>query len=372
MRVGVNARRLVGQRLGVGRYIEYLLQHWAACVDAGDSVELFVPEPVGGGGLPDCDRIRSRVLRPRLHGVVWENLVLAPRAHDVDVLFCPSYTAPRTWRGRLVVAIHSANEITPGSHDWRYRFTYSAIYRMSARRADRVIVPSRVVGDDMQALYDIPPERVVVVPLGADAMFRPVDDEARRIATRQRLFGDDRPFVIWVGKLSQRRNIPVLVEAFARAKRREGLPHRLLLFGPNHLGLPIAEHARRLGIADSVVQTDGVLAAHGDLVDIYNSADLYVNPSLYDGFSLPLVEALACGTPVVATDRGALAEIAGDAALVISEPTAEAFADGITRALTDDALRDDLRARGPKRAERFRWRETAARTWDVLADVARS
>ena len=370
MQIGVNARRLVGQRLGVGRYIEYLLQHWADQAGAADSVQLFVPEDVGPAGLPACDHINSRVLAPRMRGVVWENLVLPRGARDVDVLFCPSYTAPRTWRGRLVVAIHSTNEVTPGTHDWKYRFTYSPIYRMSARRADRVIVPSEVTRDDLQALYDIPAERIAVVPQGADDAFRPTGDAARHRATRERLFGDDRPFVLWVGKLSQRRNIPLLVEAFAQAVEREGLPHRLLLFGPNLLGVPIAEQAERLGVADRVLQTDGIVADHRELVDIYNAADLYVNASLYEGFSLTLAEALACGTPVVAMDRGALPEIAGDAALLVEEPTAEALADGIAQVLCDRALHADLRARGPRRAERFRCREMAARTWDVLAEVA--
>jgi len=371
MNVGVNARRLAGQRLGVGRYIEYLLKYWSELAEPGDAIRVYVRdgEAIVNGHSP-VPPVEGRLIGPKLTGVTWENLVLPLRARD-DVLFCPSYTVPLTYRGASVVAIHSTNEIAPGAHEGSYRFTYSALYRMSARRATHVIVPSQSTLQDLHDLYGIPERKITVVPQGVDeTTFVPVDDEERLRAVRNRYFGADRPFLVFVGKLSQRRNIPLLIEAFARLRDQHGIPHGLLLVGPNYVGLPLEELIADHGLSGSVVQTDGRFADHRELVDIYNAAAAYVNASLYEGFSLTLVEALACGTPVVTVNRGALPEIAGDAALVVEEPEIESLSDAIARVIDDAALGDDLRRRGPIRARSFRWEDTARRTWETLLEVA--
>jgi glycosyltransferase involved in cell wall biosynthesis len=370
VRIGVNARRLEGQRLGVGRYIEYLLKHWATMLD-GDDVVLYVREPLRDDES-FTDRYASKVLGPRLTGMTWEAVNLPRAAREVDVLFCPSYSRPPVFGKPTVVAIHSTNEVQAGTHPWSYRFTYSPLYRHSARAADRVIVPSHSTLEDIQALYGIPEDRLVVVPQGVDDDFGRVTDEDELAATRRRWLGSDTPFVLFVGKLSQRRNIPTLMRAFAHARREAGLPHTLLLLGPNHLGHPIAELAAELEIEDSFVQTDGVVERHEELAAVYSAADLYVNASAYEGFSMTLVEALACGTPVVTVDRSALTEIAGDAAVLVSEPTVEELSGAIVRVLADGELRADLSRRGIARSARYRWENTAGDTLSVLREAAAS
>ena len=368
MRIGVNARRLTGQPLGVARYIEYLLKYWSVQTEPDEQIVLLSPHALELNGL-DQTRIETRVLPSRLGGVGWENAVLPRHARDLDVLFGPGYTLPLARRKRSVVAIHSMNEVEAGTHSWTYGLTYAPLYRMSARQADRVIVPSRSTLDDIKAHYGIPDEKLVVVPQGADDAFARVHDEAAVRAAHRKWLGDDRPFILFVGKLSQRRNIPTLIRAFARLKRETGVPHALLFMGPNHLQLPLREVAEAAGVGGDVVQTDGKVSSHAELAAVYTAADMYVNASLYEGFSLTLVEALACGTPVVAANRGALGEIAGDAALLVDEPTEEALANAMARVLDDSSLRDELRRRGPERARAFRWEETARQTLDVLREV---
>lgn len=370
MRLGVNARRLAGQRLGVARYIEHLAKDWAQMLEPDEESILFLREPLDPDDLPE--RHERRVLRSRFDGILWENLVLgrAARSEGLDVLFCPGYTAPATYRERTVVAIHSANEAEAGADPWWYRFTYTPIYKSSARRAARVILPSHSTLEDIRALYRIPEEKLVVVHLGADEAFRPIDQEEKLRDVRREYVGGDRPFAVFVGKLSQRRNIPLLIEAFAEAKRRTGMPHALLLFGPNHLHLPLERLAFEHGVADSVVQVDGEVPSHDRLALVYNAADLFVSASAYEGFSLPLVEALACGTPSVVTNRGALGEIADGAALLVDELSTSALADAIERGVSDESLRSELRTRGPERAQAFTSREAARRTLDVLREVA--
>lgn len=172
------------------------------------------------------------------------------------------------------------------------------------------------------------------------------------------------------GKPSQRRNIPLLIKAFANLKKRENIPHSLLLLGPNHLNHPYEQMAKELNISDSLVQTNPRFADHRDIIAIYSAADLYVFPSAYEGFSLTTLEAMACGLPVVTTNRGALAEIAGGAALMVDNLTVEALSDAMARVLSDRELREDLRSKSLERAHSFRWEDTARKTLNILRQVA--
>lgn len=372
MIIGVNARRLQGQRFGIGRYIEYMLKYWDKILLPSERVNLYVQEPLADHPLQLSDAFTVCPLPPTIQGCVWENLRLPFTAKDVDVFFGPSYTMPLIYSGRAVVATHSVNEIQAGTHPWWYQLTYTPWYRLSAKKADRVIVPSESTRIDVQERYGIPDEKIDVVLEGVDDAFQPMDDQDALRAVRERYFGRDRPYVLFVGKFSQRRNIPMLMEAFGQLKRQHDLPHGLLLVGRNVLGLPLEELAARFGISDSLVHTEGRFASHQEVIAVYNAADLYAYPSAYDGFSLTVVEAMACGIPVVTVNRAALREIAGGCSVMIDEPGVDALADAMYRVLSDPSLRQDLRTKGLERAGSLRWESTASQTLAVLRQVARS
>ena len=373
MRIGINARRLEGQPLGVARYIEYLLAHWRSLFRDDEEARLYVREPLPPDRLPSDRHYAVEVVRPKLQGFAWENVALARAIRDVDVFFGPSYSLPLPYRGRAVVAIHSVNEIQEGTHQWWYPLTYTRLYRASARKAARVIVPTESVRRDLEAAYGINGSRIAVVPQGVDDDFRRVEDDELLRSTRIELLGEDRPYVVFVGKLSQRRNIPLLIEAFAQATRlTPELPHKLLLFGPNHLNLPLERIAEEQGIADRVVQTDGVLERHHDLTRIYSAADAYISASAYEGFSMTAVEAMACGTPVVGVDRAAFAEIVDGAGRLVPDPSVQSLAEALAEVLVDGELRRTLGARGSERAARFRWHDIARDTLEILREVAES
>ena len=368
MRIGVDALRLSGQRLGIGRYIEYLLKHWDTMLHSHERVIVYVREPFDHAGLGLSDAFEVRVLPSRFDGMLWEHLVLARHWRETDVLFCPSYTIPLHYRGRSVVATHSVNEAQPGTHPWWYHLTYRQRNKFSARRADAVIVPSSTARRHVEQLYGVEPEKIEIVAEGVDDDFQPVDDQAVLSETRRRFFGDDRPYILFVGKLSQRRSIPELLTAFGRLKE-EGIPHSLLLYGPNILGLPLDELAAKLHISESVVQVNEKLKDHRDIMPVYSAADLFVHPSAYEGFSLTTVEAMACGVPVVTVNRGAVAEIVDNTALTVEEPTVENLTAAMRRALTEPELRATLRAAALERAASFRLSATAKGTLDVLRRV---
>jgi alpha-1,3-rhamnosyl/mannosyltransferase len=372
MRLGVNASRLSGQRLGIGRYIEYMVRYWAPLLTPSDRITLYVHEPVDESGLCLNEAIQVKVIGPKLKGVLWEHFVLSRYEKEMDVLFCPSYTMPLTYRGRSVVATHSVNEAQQGAHPWWYNLTYMPRYCLSARRANKVVVPSMSSKRHVQELYGIAPEKIEVVPEGAPDFFGPLEDEKLLRETRIKYLGEDRPYILFVGKLSQRRNIPALLSAFSELKKRENIPHKLLLFGPNVLNLPLERLVNELGIQDSVVQTDGKLRSHQDIIPVYNAAALYILPSSYEGFSITLVEAMACGVPVITVNRGATREIAEGCALMVDEPTPENLTSAMRRALADRPMMQSYRAKALERARCFRYAETARQTLDVIRRVAHS
>jgi glycosyltransferase involved in cell wall biosynthesis len=372
MHVGFDGQRLYGQRLGVGRYIEYLLNHWSAQLHANETCTLFLRKQLPPGDPVTLLPFRTRVLAPALSGILWQNTVLRAAASSTDVLFCPSYSMPLTYRGHCVVAIHSVNELHPGTHPWWYRLTYTPIYRRSARRADRVIVPSQSTKDDIQSQYGIEDDKIDIIPQGADDAFRPIDDARVLRDTRVRFLGADRPYIVFVGKLSQRRNIPTLLRAFARLRAEHDVPHALLLVGPNHVDLPLGKIVSELGLQHDVVQTDGRFASHLEVPPIYNAADMYVNASSYEGFSMTLVEALACGIPVVGVNRSAVKEIAEGAAVLLDELSEETLADAMWTVLSTPSLRADLRRNALQRATRYRWQNCALATLNVLRSVAKA
>lgn len=369
MRIAFNGQRLAGQRFGVGRYIEYLLRHWATQLRGDEEVTLFVRRPLQDDLAVLSPRIRPVLLESRMSGLPWESMRLPGPASRHDVLFCPAYSGPIVYPGRVVVATHSVNETQSTAHSWLYGQTYARLYRHCARRADAVIVPAESTRDAVVQHYGVHAGRIAVVNQGADDSFRPISDPTVLREVRRRYFGADRPYILFVGKCSRRRNIPMLLEAFAKLRATRRIPHGLLLFGPNHTNLPLADLCRTLGIADDVVQTDGKVASHAELVPIYGAASVFVHPSENEGWSMTTTEAMACGVPVVAADRGGLGELARGHALMV-DPSVDALVEAIGRVLEDDVLRQDLRVRARERGRALRWSEVSRQTLDVLRAVA--
>ena len=372
MRLGINAYRLCGQRNGIGRYIEYMVQYWDKMLNATDRMTVYLREPLGDYKYSVSSKTTFEVLSPPLKASLWENILLPTQSRNIDVLFCPNGTVPLIYPGKRVVAIHNVNEVQSGTNPWWYPYTWGMRYHLSARGANAVIANSESVKREIQQYYGIVEDKIVVAPLGTDDCFRPIDDVECLRQVRISYFGDDRPFILWVGTMSKRRNIPSLIQAFALLKKSENIPHGLLLLGGNPQNIPIDEMARDLGIAGSVVQSDGVFIDHSEIVPIYNAAALFVSPSLYEGFSLTLCEAMACGVPVVATNGGAIAEIVGDAGVLIDEPTTDNLACAMSRILSDAHLSAELRRNSLQRSRLFTYENTAAITLNALRQVADS
>jgi len=371
MTLGVNGWRLHGRLTGVGRYLSNVMRYWDEEAVAGgfDRVTLYTAAPVDRDtfGLPAT--IHERVLGPHWRMLVWENLRLGPTATD-DVLFCPSYSRPLVARGRTVVTCFEATQkLFPSYYPWKARLVNTPLYGWSARHADLVVTTSEAAREDIARAYDVDRARIRVVHLAASDAFRVVRDSTLVQGARTRYLGSQDPFFLYVGKLTARRNIPMLMEAFAEFGRRTSLSHQLLVVGLNTTQLPLDELARTLGITKCFHHYEYV--AHDDLNLLYNAAESFVLPYTYEaGFSLTALEAQVAGTPVVTVDAPGLRESTGSAGLFVSSAEVRAITEAMCRLAQDPTLREELSQRGLANSRRYSWERTSLETLGVLVEVA--
>ena len=367
MNLAVNGLRLMGKRCGVGRYLEYLLRGWDGLEHPFERILVYTPgeleEPIA---LPRDAEVR--IIRAGESPTYWEQVALPQRHRAGDLLFCPSYVIPLAARGRVVLTHHGSYEALPDAFPWFERVKSRWVYQLSARRASLVITVSESSKADIMRYYGVGAEKIRVIPNGVDPTFRPRPDPAAARQTRLAYLGADRPFLLFVGKLSRRRNLPQLVAAFAQVKTERGLPHALLVIGPDPLGQDVPRLAREQGVGDAVRYRE--FASHVELVRIYNAAELFVYPSSYEGFGLPVLEAMACGLPAIALRNSAFLEFAEGAAHLAADGSVAELARAITEVLSSPGRRAQMRAAGLRRAADFSWNAVARETLATLAEVA--
>jgi glycosyltransferase involved in cell wall biosynthesis len=274
---------------------------------------------------------------------------------------------PLRRRCPVVITLHDATAVTMPYHrgpgDRAFRSLFSV---QSARRADAILAPTRAAADEVSAAYGVPASRIHVAHLGVTAAFHEVTRAAvERVRAR---YGLRFPYVLYVGAEPPRKNLARLVEAFAALASRCPDVH-LVLAGPERSrDHTVDARVRRAGLDARVHRLDGV--TRDDLPAIHAGAACLAFVSLCEGFGLPVVEAMAAGTPVVTSNRSAMPEVAGGAALLVDPLSVDAIAEGIGRVLGDTGLADELRRKGRIRSEAFDWSETAAGTERVYGAVA--
>ena len=243
-------------------------------------------------------------------------------------------------------------------------------YALSAWRATGVSTVSEFSRQDMRRYYRIAPERVSVVPEGVDtAKFRPIRDSALLAEFRSRVLGGDVPYIAYVGKPTERRNLTPLLHAFARLRRERALPHKLLIVGASLPGTsPFRDVIRELQLNDDVVVRD--YATHEEMPLVYNAAELFIYPSSYEGFGMPVLESMACGTPTIALDNTAFPEFAGGVAHLLPDARVDTLVEGMHAVLRDPEWRARMAADGPRRAEAYDWHRVTQQYLDLMIPIA--
>jgi glycosyltransferase involved in cell wall biosynthesis len=368
MRIAFDGTTLTPGRTGVGYYSEHLLH---ALADSIGDHELIVVSnrPVDTTRpLPPGTRVGiSGGTSPRL---VWMQTG-APRLLrrvKADVVHFTNGMVPIASPVPTVVTIHDMSlTLYPECHPHRRVWLNRPMVDLAARRATGIITVSESAKRDIVRYYGIDPERVHVVYEAAAPQFQRVEDSETLAALRQR-YGLAARFVLYVGTIEPRKNLPTLLHAFARCRDRYRLEHQLVFAGPyGWLSRDLEELIARLKLRDAIRLTGYIPFA--ELPALYSGAEMFVFPSIYEGFGLPVVEAMACGTPVVTGRADALVEIAGGAAEHVDPRDADALAAMLARLADDPQRRAELSALGVQRARSFSWSRAASETLTVYRHV---
>lgn len=380
MNIGITTFGGDGGRSGISQYIINLLREFAA-MDTPDRFEVMLCEDEREVFLADTPQLSHLCLTSRIRNplvnIVWHQAALPRwcRRQGYHVLFLPAGNRRLPFRApcATVGTVHDFSALhVAGKYDAARAFYITRVLPMLVRRLTKVITVSESSKKDIVEYARVPEERVAVTPEAADhRLYYPREQAAaaERLAPE---YGVRRPYVLYISRIEHPgKNHVRLIHAFARMKASTDLPHQLVLAGTDW------------GRADEVHQAAATCGCSEDIVfpgfvpkivlpDLYCGADLFVFPSLYEGFGLPVLEAMSCGVPVACSNTSSLPEVAGDAARLFNPYDDEAIEAALQALLTDDDARRDLADRGIERSKQFTWAATAARTLDVLTEAAQT
>lgn len=375
MLIGIDASRsTVGQRTGTENYSLHLLRELLA-LDVEHHFRLYFNQPPSSDLFPDT--VDDRVIPfPRLWThlrLSWEMLSDAP-----DLLFVPSHVLPLIHPRRSVVTVHDLGYLYyPEAHTLTQNVYLRWSTRFNAQAASHILADSEATRRDLMSEYQISGNKISVVYPGRDEILAPIDDPAILTAVQAR-HGLTQPYLLYVGTLHPRKNLVRLVEAFGllvRPPADDAPPPianlQLVLAGQKGwLYDEVVTQIRNLDLTEQVHLTGYV--PEEDLATLLSGAQAFVYPSLYEGFGIPVLEAMACGTPVICSNVSSLPEVAGDAAIQVDPMDIEALAQALRDVLLDDGLRLKLVERGYRQVRRFSWRRSADETMQVFEDVAKT
>jgi glycosyltransferase involved in cell wall biosynthesis len=379
MRIAIDYSAAVNQRAGIGRLVRNQV-HALAEVDQDNEYRLVYARP-NQGSVPQFPPARNFLphqvgLGERWLTILWHRAKLPMPADwltgPVDVYHCPDFVLPPLRRARGILTVHDlAFLMRPDCADARLRAYLEEVVPRSVRRADFIIADSENTRNDLVVLLGARPSSIAVVPGGVEDRFRPITDTETLGRARRTLGVGDAPFVLAIGVIEPRKNLNRLMDAFFALKARPGVPEDLKLVlagGKGWLYDDIFDHHAASPVRDDIL-LPGFVPDHL-LPAIYSAAEVLAFPSLYEGFGLPLLEAMACGTPVVASRASCLPEVAEGAALLIDPANVDGLAAALELALVDADLRARLVAQGLRRAREYSWRRAAEQLLEVYQKVA--
>src|SRR5262245_28355574 len=370
MRIAFDGTALRPGRTGVGYYTEHLLHHLARTAINDELIVVSNRAIDTTAPLPP----RVRVATPARHvpRLVWMQTLASTtlRQVDADVVHFTNGMLPLLSPTPTVVTIHDMSlRLYPRLHPPRRVLLNRPLVDIAARRADAIITPSESAKRDIVGFYAIDPDRVHVVYEAAAPSFRRVDDPVELERVRQRYRLDER-IILYVGTIEPRKNLPRLIEAFAAKRKAGALAHQLVCVGPyGWLSRGIEEQIARANIAHAINFTGYV--PFEDLPALYTLAEFFVYPSMYEGFGLPVIEAMACGAPVITGGTGALAEIGGDAIMALDGVDADVLGRALVMLAESRDRREALSGAGLERAAHFSWDRAARESLEIYREAAR-
>lgn len=368
MRIAIDAHQVGTQLAGNATYITSLIEALGE-IDGENQYTLYVTKPAA------LERYANRWTNFAVRRIKPHNpLIRIPitfntelRLRPVDILFV-QYTAPPLAPCKVVTTIHDISyEHFPETFTRHSRFQMKLTIPQTARKAARVITPSEYSRQDLIKTYNLPPEKIETIPLAAADFFKPVNnfEEINRIRRKYDLNGD---YILGVGSIQPRKNLVRLIEAYSDLKKKRGdIPPLVLVGKKSWLFEDTIKATDVHGVGESVKFTGFV--PDEDLPALYSAALCFVYPSFFEGFGLPPLEAMQCGTPVIAGDRTSIPEVVGDAGLLVDPFDTNAIGSALERMISDDKLREELKLKGVERARQFSWEKAARQTLNVFERI---
>ena len=368
MRIAIDARKL--RDFGLGTYIRNILIELSRLDQANDYVVLCRPDDVESGEVLGRN-FRMVPESARTYSIEEQiKIPLALARERVRLVHEPHYVLPPAIGCRSVVTIHDCIHLMfPQYLPSKLAYVYAKASMWGAtRKADRILTVSEASKRDILRFFDVKPEKVVVIYNAIDERFLAPADAGRMDLVRQR-YQLDHPFILYVGNIKPHKNVERLIDAFGRARSACPDDLKLVIIGDELSRYPALRQAVHRHKLDKQVRFLG-FQPQETLAAFYRLARAFVFPSLYEGFGLPPLEAMACGTPVVTSNVSSLPEVAGGAALLVDPHDTDAIAEGIKRAVNDEDVRADLIARGLARARQFSWAQSVAKIHKIYMEVA--
>ena len=377
MRIGISTSVIQQGRTGIAQYLFALLRAFLPVADR-HAFTLFVLErdiPLFDFAQPAMRIVPvEEEQRPPVKNILWHQLQLPALARDweLDVLHSPSYRR-MVWR-MPCARVATIHDLAPfhvaGKYDWKRMLYGRWVARVLARRQDEIIAISENTARDIRRFFRVPEEKLTVIHNGLEhERFFPESQTEAASATKIR-YELNQPFFLYVARLEHPgKNHVRMIAAFERFKRATKANWQLVLGGSDWHGAEVIHDAARRSEFARDIRFLGFVS-DADLPNLYRAAGAFVYPSLYEGFGMPPIEAMACGCPVICSTRGSLGEVVGDAAAIVNPESEASIADALISIAQDAVRRDLLRSAGLEQARRFSWKATAAATLKVYERAA--
>lgn len=371
MRIGIIADSLGSSFTGIGNYAYNLLKNLPEIEEDNEFVvicsNINIPVPL------KCNSLVVSTPRFICRKIIRKLVILPYKLNDLnfDIVHDTYHFGPSLFSStyRKVVTIFDLSpHLFPETHRLSTVMAHKFLLPLILKKADCIITISNSTKNDLKHLK-VDAGKIKVIHLAADEKFQPLDKE--KIQTFKTKYNLNFRFLLYIGTLEPRKNIPTLIQAFSNLKKKHVLPHKLVIAGKKGWKYKsIFELIEKLNLQDDVIFTGYV--PDEDLPALYNAADLFVFPSLYEGFGLPPLEAMACGCPVITSNTSSLPEVVGDAGIMIDPYDVDGLAEAIYNVLTNMELKEDMVKKGLERAKMFSWEKTAKETLKVYEEVYNS
>ncbi len=367
MHIGIDARLVFYHKAGIGQYILRLTQALAQ-IDHSNEYYLFSSRKDRTRIVAEPNFKRLKLWTPSHHRFERHAMSIELLPYDLDVLHSPDFIPPAAARCPTVITVHDLAFLLYPRFLTRDSARYYGQVDVAARGADHIIAVSESTKRDTVRLLGVPEEKISVIYEAAHPLFRPIDDPEMLAKVRERYELPDK-FVLFVGTVEPRKNIPSLLRAFRLLRDNYRSDASLVLIGNRGwLWEEVDRAIEDLNLAGCIRWLGGI--PNEDLVYLYNAARVLVLPSFYEGFGLTLLEAMACGIPVIVSNVSSLPEVVGDAGWLVDPKDTEAWTVAMQRVLTDDDLYREMRSKGLRRARTFSWERAAKETLEVYQQVA--